>query len=410
MLDLTYIRKHPDEVLTSVKRRGMHVALDRWQKLDSRRSELIPVVEQLRSSLKLTGKPTTEQMTALQATKDNLKQHEEELTYIEKEWRSLWEDLPNLIDEGTPDGGEEANQELKQVGSKPKFDFTAKDHLELNQQLNFVNFEDGAKAAGSRFYYLNDNGAALWDAIAAVAKQTVREAGFQMSMVPHMVNSQVAAGTGFLPRGEERQTYKVEDEDLILIATAELPLTGRYMNSILPMQVEQPILWAAVSPCYRLEAGAYGKFSKGLFRVHQFEKLEMYAYTTPDESAVLLEKILMVEEKICAALEIPYRVVRIAAGDLSAPAFRKYDIEYWSPSDETWRELTSCSNCTDYQARRLNIRYKQADGSLAFAHTLNGTAVTSSRTLIAVIENHQQADGSIRLPQAIADYYGKEIL
>ncbi len=410
MLDLTILREHPDEVLASVKRRGMHVALDRWQKLDTRRSELIPVVEQLRGSLKLTGKPTQEQVTALQATKEKLKQHEEELTYIEKEWRSLWEDLPNMIDEGTPDGGEEANQEIKQGGTKPSFGFAVKDHLELNQKLDFVNFEDGAKVAGSRFYYLNDNGAALWDAIEQVAKQAVREAGFQMSMVPHMVNSAVAAGTGFLPRGEERQIYKVEDEDLNLIATAELPLTGRYMDTVLPLRADQPILWAAVSPCYRLEAGTYGKFAKGLFRVHQFEKLEMYAYTTPEESAALLEKILVVEEKICAALEIPYRVVRIAAGDLSAPAFRKYDIEYWSPSDETWRELTSCSNCTDYQARRLSIRYKQADGSLAFAHTLNGTAVTSSRTLIAVIENHQQADGSIRLPKAVAHYYGRETL
>lgn len=410
MLDLRYIREHSDEVRCSIERRGVNVKLDRWLKLDQRRAELIPQVEQLRSQLKVDGKPTHEELAALQLTKEALRKHDEELTYVEEEWKRLWEDIPNLIDEGTPEGGEEANREERQGGQIPTFDFEPKDHLELNETLHFVDFESGAKVAGSRFYYLNDNGTRLWDAIEMLAKQVIRKHGFSLSMVPNMVNSVVAAGTGFLPRGEERQIYQVEGEDLNLIATAELPLTGRYMNNVLPLTDEQPILWASSSPCYRMEAGAYGKFAKGLYRVHQFQKLEMYAYTTPAKSAEMLDQILAIEEEICQLLEIPYRVVRIADGDLSAPAYRKYDLEYWSPTDKTWRELTSCSNCTDYQARRLNIRYKQADGSLAFAHTLNGTAVSSGRNLIAVLENHQLADGTVRIPAALEQFYGGKVL
>ena len=190
-----------------------------------------------------------------------------------------------------------------------------------------------------------------------------------------------------------------------------MPLTGRFKDSQVDLSNEQPnYLTAALSPCYRLEAGAYGKFSRGLYRVHQFEKLEMYAFSLPQTSAAMLQKIVAVEEEICQLLEIPYRVVRTASGDLSAPAYQKYDLEYWSPSDETWRELTSCSNCTDYQARRLNIRYRQDDGKLNYVHTLNGTAISSGRNLIAVIENHQTADGQVKLPASLAKLYGGDFL
>jgi seryl-tRNA synthetase len=193
-----------------------------------------------------------------------------------------------------------------------------------------------------------------------------------------------------------------------MIATAELPLTGFAMDEIL--DVEKPVLLAANSPCYRLEAGAYGKFSKGLYRVHQFDKLEMYIYSRPDQSEALLEEILSIEESLCEQLEIPYHVIRIADGDLSAPAYKKYDVEYWSPVDASYRELTSCSNCTDYQARRLNIRFRAEDGTLQHPHTLNGTAVTSSRTLIAILENHQTEDGRVRLPAALVHYYRGEYM
>lgn len=411
MLDLTYLRDHPDEIRDSIRRRGVKVDYDRWLKLDQRRSELTPIVEGLRSQFKQTGKPTPETVAKLQALKEQLKDHEEEYSYIEAEWQRLREDIPNLIADDTPDGGEEANREERRVGRIEKFDFPAKDHIELNAKLNFVDFEAGVKVAGSRFYYLNDNASRLWDAMVILTKQVIRQHGFKLNMVPHMVSGEIAAGTGFLPRGEERQIYKVEDQDLNLIATAELPLTGRYKDSEINLTTENPnYLTAALTPCYRLEAGTYGKFAKGLFRVHQFEKLEMYAFSLPQASSDMLQKIVAIEEEICQLLEIPYRVVRTASGDLSGPAYQKYDLEYWSPSDNTWRELTSCSNCTDFQARRMNIRYRQPNGQLDFCHTLNGTAITSGRNLIAVIENHQTADGQVKLPASLAKLYGGEFL
>ncbi len=408
MLSPVYIRENSDEVRESIARRGMSVDIDRWLKLDSRRSELIPLVEVARSKLKLGGKPTDEQLTQLQRDKQDLARHEEELKYIEAEWQRLLEDIPNLIAEGTPPGGESASVELRAGGMKPEFGFSPQDHLALNEKLKFVDFELGAKVAGSRFYYLRDCGVRLWDAVQALTKAELRQRGFEFLYVPHMVNSRVASGTGFLPRGEERQIYKAEGEDLNMIATAELPLTGFAMDEII--DVEKPVLLAASSPCYRLEAGAYGKFSKGLYRVHQFEKLEMYIYCKPEKSDQLLEEIISIEEALCAQLEIPYHVIRIADGDLSAPAYKKYDVEYWSPVDDAYRELTSCSNCTDYQARRLNIRFRTPDSKLQHPHTLNGTAVTSSRTLIAILENHQTADSRVRLPAALANYYGEEYL
>jgi seryl-tRNA synthetase len=408
MLAPAFIRENIDAVRASITRREMSVDLDRWLKLDVRRTELIPTVETLRSKLKLSGKPTPEQLVDLQHDKQQLARHEEELKYIEDEWRRLLEDMPNLIAEGTPDGDETANVQVRAGGTKPEFDFTPLDHLALNEKMQFVDFETGAKVAGSRFYFLRGKGVRLWDAVQTLAKRELMRQGFELMYVPHMVNSRVAAGTGFLPRGEERQVYRVEGEDLNLIATAELPLTGLAMDDVL--ELARPQLLAASSPCYRLEAGAYGKFSKGLYRVHQFEKLEMYIYARPDDSEALLEKILAIEESLCEQMGIPYQVVRIAAGDLSAPAYKKYDVEYWSPVDNMYRELTSCSNCTDYQARRLNVRYRTSDGDLRHVHTINGTAVTSGRTLIAILENNQMSDGQVRLPKALADIYGEELL
>jgi seryl-tRNA synthetase len=211
-----------------------------------------------------------------------------------------------------------------------------------------------------------------------------------------------------MPRGEENQNYVDEQQGLIMIATSEIPLTGYHKDEVI--EVETPKLYAGLSTCYRLEAGTYGKFSKGLYRTHQFEKLEMYVFCKPEQSDALLQKVLGIEEKICQALEIPYRITRTAAGDMSAPAFEKYDLEYWDPIEKAYRELTSCSNCTDYQTRNLNIRYRDADGSLKYVHSLNGTAVASSRAPIAILENHQQQNGTVKIPKALQKYYGAETL
>lgn len=408
MLDIRFIREHPEEVKESVRRRGLKLDIDELLRLDKERVSLQQNSDNLRAQLKTSGRPTETELKKLQAAKAEFEKVNKDYNEAnEKYHKQLWQ-VPNLIADGTPEGGEEANRPEKTVGDKTKFDFKTLDHLELNERLDFVDFEAGSKVAGSRFYFLKDRGVRLEWAVNTLAMKLLREEGFAMMAVPHLVTEKVLDGTGFSPRGEEDQIYKIEGEDLHLIATAEISLTGMLAGDII--ELDKPQKYAGFSPCYRKEAGAYGKYSKGLYRVHQFDKLEMYIFCRPEESEQLLESILAVEEKLCQMLEIPYRVVRIAAGDLSSPAYKKYDIEYWSPASEDYRELTSCSNCTDYQARRLNIRYRAADGKLAFVHTLNGTAVTSSRSLIALIENHQTKDGVITIPKALQEYYGSDKL
>jgi seryl-tRNA synthetase len=281
--------------------------------------------------------------------------------------------------------------------------------MALAEAHGWLDFERGAKVAGSKFYYLMGSLVRLEFAVSQLVFDKLAEEGFVPVLVPNMVSTRVASGTGYLPRGEERQIYKIEGEDLNLIATAEMPLTGMYADEILE-QKDLPKAYVGYSPAYRMEAGAYGKYSKGLYRVHQFNKLEMYVFCLPEESSKWHAKLVKLEEEICQALELPYRVVRIAAGDMGGAAYEKYDVEYWSPLEQTYRELMSCSNVTDYQARRLNIRYRDKDGKPQFAHTLNGTAAAFSRLPIALIESHQQADGSVKVPQALVKYYGREVL
>lgn len=362
----------------------------------------------MRTKLKLDGKPSEEELKHLQQTKTQFEQAQKQFEQVRNQYNQLLTQIPNLIAPNTPDGDESANRVEKTSGPTPKFDFTPKDHLSLNEKLDLVDFESGARVAGNKFYYLKDKAIRLEWAINNLAINLLRQEGFEFVGVPHLVKEKIATGSGFSPRGDEDQIYKVEGEDLHLIATAEISLTGMLAGDTIDL--DQPRLLAALSPCYRKEAGAYGKFSKGLYRVHQFNKIEMYVFCQPTDSPEILKRILSVEEKLCDLLEIPYRVIRIAAGDLSAPAYEKYDVEYWSPADGDYRELTSCSNCTDYQARRLGIRYRTADGQPAFLHTLNGTAVTSSRSLIAVIENHQTKDGEVYIPKALQQYYGQDKL
>ncbi len=406
MIDIRDLRANPKAYKNSAKLRGVKVDIDKLLELDGQRNELIAKVESLRSQLNLKGKPSAAELAKLQDVKAELEVDEVALNTLELEYQGhLWE-VPNLIADGTPEGGEEANRQEKTWGEAKKQ--TGKDHLTLGEENQWLDFERAAKVAGNKFLYTKGAAVRLEMAATRWAMDQLEKAGFTLMTVPHMVNDRVAAGTGFLPRGEERQIYKIEGQDLNLIATAEMPLTGYHADEILDVE-GLPLLYAGLSPSYRLEAGAYGKHSKGFYRVHQFNKLEMYVYCQPEESEKWLGEILRIEEELCQLLEIPYRVVRIAAGDLSAPAYQKYDLEYWSPIEGAYRELTSCSNCTDFQARRLNIRFK-SNGKNQFAHTLNGTAIAFSRLFIALIENHQSADGSIKLPKALHQYYGEEVM
>ncbi|MFI5240526.1 MAG: serine--tRNA ligase [Candidatus Saccharimonadia bacterium] len=410
MVDLKHLRQNPKDYIDSAHLRGVTVDIHKLLELDTRRAEMIGQIDALRSKLKSKAKPAEKERTELQAAKVKLEALEADFIPVDADITELLWRIPNLIADGTPHGGEEANKELRTwkpaENSKVK---APKDHLSLAIEKDLLDFERGAKVAGSKFLFTKGATIRLEMAVMRLAIDVAEAAGFTIMGVPHMVNDRIAAGTGFLPRGEEAQIYRVEGQDLNLIATAELPLTGYHADEILDPE-KLPILYAGISPCYRLEAGAYGKHSKGFYRVHQFDKLEMYVYAKASESSDWHEKLLAIEEDIVKMLEIPYRVVRIAAGDLGAPAYKKYDIEYYSPVDKTYRELTSCSNCTDFQARRLAIRTRGANGQTEFVHTLNGTAIAFSRVFIALLENHQTEDGSIAIPAALQSYYGGKTL
>ena len=309
--------------------------------------------------------------------------------------------IPNTLQDDVPVGGEEDSVEIKKWGEQTT---GAVDHLDYATKRDWVDFERGAKVAGAKFYYLKGDLALLENAITQYALDFVTKKGFTYMTVPNMVNGRVATGTGFAPRSDSQSDeYFIEGEDLSLIATAEMPLTGYHADEIID-EDKLPLLYAGLSPSYRKEAGTYGKHARGLFRVHQFNKLEMYAFTTPEQSKEVHEKILAIEEEIWQSIGVPYHVINIASGDLGAPAAKKYDIEYWSPVDGIYRELTSCSNCTDFQARNLNIRVRRKDGKVETIHTLNGTAVSLARSLVAVIEHFQNDDGTLRVPEVLRPY------
>jgi seryl-tRNA synthetase len=410
MIDLRELRAHPELYRDSAHQRGLEAkVVDKALQHDEERTGLLQEVERLRSELNLKGKPSVEELTKLQTTKAKLTKLEAKLAEVQTKLDDNLVRIPNLIAAGTPEGDEENNRQERTWGEPRKADFELKDHVTLAEANDWLDFERGAKVAGSKFYFLKGSLVRLEFAVTQLILTKLSEAGFIPMMVPHMVTGRIAAGTGYLPRGEERQIYQIEGEDLNLIATSEMPLTGYYADEILDLK-SLPATFVGHSPSYRMESGAYGKYSKGLYRVHQFNKLEMYVFCLPEDSAEWHKKLVALEEDICQALELPYRVVRIAAGDLGAPAYEKYDIEYWSPIENDYRELMSCSNVTDYQARRLNVRYRDQDGKAQFVHTLNGTAAAFSRLPIALLENHQQADGSVTVPEVLVPYYGGNTL
>ena len=413
MLDIQFIRDNAELVQDSAKKKNIDVDIKELLKRDESRRELLQEVEKLRAQrnelVKHTKgvKPSDEIIKSGKQLREKIDRIEAILTETEESFRELLEQVPNVIPDDTPLGGEEANKPEKHWGEAKKKD--VKDHLTWGEERGLIDFERGAKVAGNKFYYLKGDLVQLELAVFQFGLQLATTYGFIPMTVPHMVNARTASGTGFLPRGEERQIYKLDGQDLNLIATAEIPITGYHADEILDL--EQPILYAGLSPAYRVEAGAYGKHSKGLYRVHQFNKLELYVFCKPEDSVQWHQKLVALEEQLCQALEIPYQLVRIAAGDLGAPAHKKYDIDYWSPVEGAYRELMSCSNVTDFQARRLNIRYRNTDGKTEYVHTLNGTAAAFSRMAIALIENHQNKDGSIMIPKALVPFMnGKEVI
>lgn len=404
---MKFIRENLELVKKSAKEKGYKIDIQEVIKLDDARKEKLAQVEDLRrerneiAAKMKGGKPEKMLVDQGKKVKETLAKLEEELTKTEAEYTAALKAVPNIIFDDVPLGGEEDSVEVKAWGEKKK---TGVDHLDYALSRDWVDFERGAKVAGAKFYYIKNELALLENALLQFGMKKVLEKGFKYITVPDLVSSKVLEGTGFNPRtSDQSDEYFIEGEDLALIATAEIALTGYHMNEIID-EKDLPLLYAGYSACFRKEAGSAGKHTRGLFRVHQFNKLEMYVFCTPEQSKKMHEMILATEEEIWQELNIPYRVINIAAGDLGAPAAKKYDVEYWSPVDQTYRELTSCSNCTDFQARNLSIRVRRENGKVETLHTLNGTAVSLARTMVAVIENYAKKGGKLTVPEVLKPY------
>ena len=409
MLDVNFIRENLKAVKHSSAEKGYNVDIDAVLKLDDERKKLLTEIEGLRkerndiAAKMKNGRPSPELIEKGRALKEQLGKVEPVLTELDNKLNNSLKTIPNIIFDDVPLGGEEKSVEVGKWGENKS---SGVDHLDYCISRDWVDFERGAKVAGNKFYYLKGDLALLENALLQFGMKKVLEHGFTYMTVPDLVSSKVLEGTGFAPRSSKQSDeYFVEGEDLALIATAEMPITGYHMDEILE-EKDLPLFYAGYSACFRKEAGAYGKYTRGLFRVHQFNKLEMYCFCLPEQSKEIHEKIRAIEEEIWQEIGIPYHVINIAAGDLGAPAAKKYDLEYWSPVNQKYQELTSCSNCTDFQSRSVNIRVKRKDGKIEFVHTLNGTAISLARALVAVIENYATEDGKFKVPECLKPYLG----
>lgn len=422
MLDRKFIVEHLAEIKQNCQNRGMDANLDRFVELDSMVREKLQEVQELnrqanevaksigqakdpeeRESRKTQGRELREQKDAAQQQHDDLLN---ELTEIQRA-------IPNMAHPDAPVGiDDKSNLEIRRGKHAPReFDFKPLDHVTLGKQLDLFDFEAAAKTTGHGFYFLKNEAVLLELALQRFAVELLMKEGFTLATTPDMARRDVLEGIGFNPRGKETQIYNIEQTDLCLVATAEITLGGYYAGEVL-LEEQLPIKMCGISHCFRTEAGAHGQESRGLYRVHQFTKVEMFAFTAPEQSDAMHQELCELECRLFDELGIPYRVVDTATGDLGAPAYRKFDLEAWMPGrgeGGSWGEVTSTSNCTDYQARRLDIRFKKPTvKGTQFVHTLNGTAVAISRAIIAVLENYQQADGSVLVPEALRTWMGKD--
>ncbi|AJA90056.1 seryl-tRNA synthetase [Borreliella chilensis] len=418
MLDLKFIRDNLDLVKRSVKARGLVLDIDKLIDLDNKRKGIITKIGELnakrnenssrmqqsnldkalRTSLIETGKALKKQLIEL----------EEELERVSFDFDLENKRVPNMLSPDVPVGNsEEDNSEIKKVGDVPKFDFKPKDHLELGKDLDLLDFDRACEVSGSKFYYLKNEAVFLEIALINFSLNKLREKGFNLFITPDVAREFIVDGIGFNPRGNESNIYKIEGTDKYLVGTSEITLGGYYYNKIIDLTL--PIRMAGFSHCFRKEAGAYGQFSKGLYRVHQFSKVEMFCFCKAEESGIIHDEFLNIQEQIFTELEIPYRVLNVCSFDLGSPAYKKYDIEAWMPGrDEkgSYGEVTSTSNCTDYQSRRLKIRYKDQGGQNKFAHMVNGTAIATTRVIISILENFQDEKGGVRIPKSLVKYTG----
>ena len=421
MLDHRFIAENLDAVKQNIADRHMKADAESVAKLFVRRTELTTALQGLQqqrnaNAAAMKGKLEDSVRTALveegKKLKEAISAAETELSAAEAELDAEARKIPNMAHPDAPKGKEDKdNFEVKRVGEPTKFAFEPQDHVKLGQDLDIVDFDSATKVSGTKFYYLKNEGVFLELGLVRYALDILHKKGFTPFITPDIAREEILEGIGFNPRGEESNVYTLEGEGTCLVGTAEITLGGYYSDTIIPKE-KLPLRMAGLSHCFRREAGAAGQFSKGLYRVHQFTKLEMFVYCLPEESGQFHQELRSIEEEIFSGLEIPFRVVDTCTGDLGAPAYRKWDLEAWMPGrgGGDWGEVTSTSNCTDYQARRLNVRYKDDDGKNKFLHMLNGTAIAVSRAIIAILENFQQRDGSIRLPPVLIPYCGFEYI
>jgi seryl-tRNA synthetase len=416
MLDLRFIRENLEAVRRNCADRCVEIDLDRLAALDDAHRKLGQEQQSVRERRNALArdmkgrKPSDPERALGRELKEREAELEEQIRKTATELGALHARVPNMSHPAVPVGRDDAsNRELRVCGEVPRFDFAPRDHVALAEMHDLVDFESAAKVTGQKFYYLKNELVLLELALVRFALDRLRARGFALFQTPDLARAEIAEGLGFSPRGSESNIYSVADTDLILVGTAEITLGGLHQGEMLDAG-RLPLRYCGLSHCFRTEAGAAGRAGKGLYRVHQFTKVEMFVVAHPDQSEALHAELVGVEEELFGALEIPYRVVDVCSGDLGAPAQRKFDLEAWMPGrgeGGAWGEITSASNCTDYQARRLGVRFRDAQsGNPRFCHLLNGTAIAASRAIIAILENHQRADGSISLPAVLRPYLG----
>ena len=417
MLDYKFIKDNLEAVKENIKNRNMNADADKVVELYDKRTSLVTKQQDLQQKRnenakamkqKLDDEKRAELVNAGKKIKDDIQILEKELSQVETALEDAARQIPIMMHPDAPIGKlDTENLEVKKVGTPRVFDFEIKDHVQLAEDLDLLDFDRGTKVSGPKFYYLKNEAVFLEQALIQYALNILRKHGFELFITPDVAREEVLKGIGFNPRGNESNVYSIEDEGTCLVATAEITLGGYHSGEILDKS-KLPLLYGGLSHCFRREAGAAGQFSKGLYRVHQFDKVEMFVYSTPEESDKLHLKLREIEEEIFEGLGIPFHVVDTCSGDLGAPAYRKWDLEAWMPGRNggEYGEVTSTSNCTDYQSRRLNIKYKDDDGKNKYVHTLNGTAIAVGRAMLAILENYQNADGSVTIPEVLVPFCG----
>jgi len=410
MLDINFIREYPDKVKKACKDKNIQISVDLILDLDKEKRQLLTEIENLKAEqnkISRGGKDNKVLIGQAKEIKEKIKSLEPNLERIDLELKDLLLQLPNIPFDDVPVGKDDSeNVIVRQVGRKPVYlRFKPKDYMELGENMNLIDTERAGKVAGSRFGYLKKELPMLEFALIKLVMDTVIKEGFIPVIPPVMLKNQMARGTGYFEAADEKEAYYLPQDDMYLAGTSEQSLVSMHANEILE-EKNLPIRYVGFSTCFRREAGSYGKDTRGILRVHQFDKLEMVIFSKPEDSKKEHELLLSIEEKLMKALKLPYQVINICTGDLGRPAAKKYDIETWLPSEKKYRETHSCSNCTDFQARRLNIRYKDKNNKINFVHTLNGTAFAIGRILIMIMENYQQKDGSIKVPKVLQKYAG----